>query len=211
MPDQRLLIDNDAFLRLSGAGVLERAVQQLGFAREQVLRLPSLPYMIQKSKSLQKRYAPALLARASANCPLIHPITNQPDAELMARLSNNPQVDGGEVLLYGLLVEHPLYLLASNDKRAMRALASDPRLIDIRDAVAGRVICLERIIRQFLGIHGQDATARFFQPVLDCDIMLQVVLSPATVAVPGRCALALDAYLADLKRSVGEGFLYEGP
>ncbi|MEI9960075.1 MAG: hypothetical protein WDM76_02770 [Limisphaerales bacterium] len=55
MSARRLLIDNDAFVLLSGAGLLEDAISEAGFSMEDSRRLASLEFMLRKpAKAFQK-------------------------------------------------------------------------------------------------------------------------------------------------------------
>ena len=162
-----------------------------------------------RSASLQARYSPDVRRRAQVACSQIEGISDRPQDDIFQRLLGVAEIDEGEALLYGLLAERPLYLLASGDKRAMVALSGEPIVADIRQAVAGRVICLESILRRMVLRDGVSKVAQQFRCVRDSHQSLRVILSDASSGDQDQCIKALDSYLRDLTRGVGQDFLYE--
>ena len=63
-----------------------------------------------------------------------------PSGETQAAFERVSGVDEGEAVLYGILPEREFHLLASNDKTAMRAVATNVQLAKIRGLIAGRVV-----------------------------------------------------------------------
>ena len=126
MAERRLLIDSDAFVLLSGAGLLDRALALLGFDRTTACRLSPLPHMIRRGKRFQQLCRPDTRERALEACPSVPAITDRPGDDLFQRLIISPEIDDGEALLYALLAEQPTFMLASADKRAMQTIGSAP-------------------------------------------------------------------------------------
>lgn len=211
MTRPRALIDSDAFLLLSGAGALDSTLDLLGVEVADAMRLDPLPHMIERSASIRQRYDSATREAAKANCRRIAPITVAPSPQVTEALSIVDEIDAGEVILYGLAIEHPSILLASNDKRAMRAISQTPSLATIRNAVAGRVVCLEAILGMHIRADGVAAAANRFAPVIHADTMLQVVLTHHNIHNPADCRDALASYTTALRQDVGADFLYAAP
>ena len=209
MSEADILIDSDAFLILAGAGRIDSALELLGFNHQRAFRLSPLPQMIGRSKPIREKYPAAARRQALMACSRIRGIVDRPDDELFQRLIEVRDIDDGEALLYGLLAERPLTLLASGDKRAMIALCSDESVADIQRSVAGRVICLESVLRRVVARDGVAAVAQSFLPVMKTYKTLQIVFSEQNRTDESQCLVALDSCLDALKRQVGEGFLYE--
>lgn len=209
MGDAVLLIDSDAFLLLAGTGLLDRALQLLNFDKSRVFRLPPLPHMIGRSASIKKRYRADARLAAQLACTEIKGVAARPDDDLLQQLIAVPEIDEGEALLYGLLAERPTCLLASGDKRAMVALGTRPEVASIRQMVASRVICLETVLRLLVIEDGPTAVGGKLLNAVASHKTLEVVFSPRNINDQKRCLAALDSYIADLKRQVGQGFLYE--
>ena len=91
----------------------------------------------------------------------------------------------------------------------MRALCSNPALRDIRMAIAGRVICMETIIRELVAADGVRSTAEAFAVVREANATLRVVFSERNTASGRQCLEALDSYLSELTGELGPDFLYQ--
>ncbi len=205
-----VLIDSDAFLLLAGAGLLDRAVAALGLAPEAARRLPALEAQITRGRKLRARWPAGPLEKALLACRRIPPVREQPAVEIHQSLLEVDAIDDGEALLYALLSGRPAFALVSGDKRAMKAVATDARLSEIRAAVAGRVVCLEWIVRSMLEDLGLDPICRHLDPVLAMNETLGIVFSPGARQSPGQARAGLDSYLAELRSQVGDGFLFAG-
>jgi hypothetical protein len=128
--------------------------------------------------------------------------------ETLAAFEQISDVHEGEAVLYGVVAEQEFHFLASNDKTAMRAIAGNPKLAAIRARVAGRVICLEWLVKRLIDTHGAELTAERFMQIVNLDKRLGTILSPATSGRPQDCALAAESFLNGLRRELGEDFLY---
>jgi hypothetical protein len=208
MQNARLLIDNDAFILLAGANLLELAVEQLGFELADAYRLPALPYICRSKRQL--RELPLVVDRVIAMCEHVPPIVEEPDTAFVQQLIDTPEIDPGEVILYALLVQRPSYLLSSNDKRAMRRIATSKPLQQVRDSVAGRVICMETVFTKLIDAHGVTAIGTAVIPVISIDKALRAIFTPNNILRPGECRAGLDSYYHALVREIGLDFLWQG-
>lgn len=207
MAGRIVLIDTDVFILLAASGLLDRVLGLLGCSRADARRLDALPHMA-RGKKLKLKYDAPTLAKVVAEAQTIAPITDQPSAETATLLQGCDGIDYGEAVLYGLLFEHEVFYLASNDKRAMRALCSAAELKPLRDGVAGRVIALESVLAAILPLDGVSATADKFAPVLHADTMLQVVFTHHNINSPDSAMAAVRSYLESLQHDLGADFLY---
>lgn len=208
MPGRILLIDSDVFVLLAASGLLDRVLSALGCSRAEARRLDALPHMARKNKKWKAKYDAQTLAKVEAEAITIPAITDQLTAETMALLKEVDGIDYGEAVLYGLLFEQDVMYLASNDKRAMRAVCSSVALKDLRDGVAGRIVCLESILAAILPTDGVPQTADKLAPILHADTMLQVVFTRHNIDHPESALAAVRSYLDALKRELGDDFLY---
>ncbi|MBX3732241.1 MAG: hypothetical protein KF791_06565 [Verrucomicrobiae bacterium] len=209
MSQRRLLIDNDAFILLAGAGYLQTGVEVLGFAFEDARRLDSLEFMLRKQAKCLLKYFAEVRNRALEQCSRVPGLNERPAVTVLAQFAEVPNMDDGEALLYGLAAELPLHYLASNDKQAMVAVATDPRLTAIRAAVAGKVICVEAVTRLLIAADGAGAVAERFGGLNCSDKRLASILSPATTGRPEDCLTAADSNLESLRRQLGTDFLFQ--
>lgn len=210
MSARRLLLDNDAFILLAGAGVLRETIELLGFAFEDARRLKELPFMLRKPSVSLRSYPAGVLQRALEDCERVPAIEDTPTAEtLIPFAESEADVQDGEALLFGIAAEHGLYFLASNDKRAMHGVATDNTLKPIRDAVCGRVICLEAVIKKFILMHGPEMAAKKLHTLALLDKRTRSTLSPAESGRPEDCLEASNSWLNGLHKDMGAGFLYD--
>ena len=117
-------------------------------------------------------------------------------------------IDPGEALLYTSLVEHPTYAVLSGDKRSISALCAASELQAVREAVSGRVICLEQLLDELVAAHGADVIGQAFAPVRSHKT-LSIVFTETTMTDQEQCRYAIGSYIRNLKVTVGDTFLRE--
>lgn len=202
-----LLIDNDAFILLAGAGALRSALGVLGFSVDDCRRLLALEYMLRRPSQSLRRYPAEVLSRALEECSRVRPLDDVPSGAFRGVFEKVTDVDAGEALLFSLAAERTCYFLASNDKRAMRSVASDDRLHTLRDAVAGRIICMELVLSRLLDSEGAESVARWFGGPNAVDKRYSAILSAATSGRPQDCKTGVESFLRALNKDLGTGFL----
>lgn len=202
-----VLIDNDALVLLAGSGHLALLLESIGKSLADCRRLPSFPHVFQKK--IASRLLPSVAARVAALAAQIAPLELMPSAAIQDLLVAAHGIDVGEAVLYGVLAEHESILLTTNDKRSVRALCQNSTLATVRDAVAGRVLCLEEVVRKLTEEHGVVAVAPGFREVATVDSFLRVAFTDITVADHAQCHEIVNAYLNDLRSNLSDGFLHE--
>ncbi len=208
MNERILLVDSDMFVILAGAGVLETVANLLGFQLADLRRLDPLPHQLKKSRKFQEKYFKPVRDKALAWCDKVKSITERPENDdALQRLAAADRIDEGEALLFGLMAEQELYLLASGDKVAMRALAKGTGLEDIRRAVSGKIICLESVVKLLIEKVGTSRTATAFAPLRDSNGTLRVLFSQGEQTTQEDCLAGIASYLNALIKDVGSDFL----
>ena len=206
----RLLLDNDIFLLLSGAGLLEESVAALGFSLAEARRLDSLEHMLRKPARAFSRYSAEILTRAANDCSRVAALDEEPDAQMLELLdAHGTNVHGGEAVLLALTASHRDYYFGTNDKTALRAVACEPGLAELRKRVAGRILCLETAARRLIERMGAEEVATRLAPVLRFDARLFAIFSPAQSGHPEDCSIAVESFLSGLRREFGEDFLWQ--
>jgi hypothetical protein len=207
---RRLLLDSDIFLLLAGAGLMEETIAALGFSLGETRRLDALAHMLRHRARAFSKYSEEILTRAADDCTRIAALDEEPDAETMALfVERGAQVHGGEAVLLALTASHETYLLATNDKTALRAIACEAGWSVLRGKVAGQVICLETVMKMLLERLGTEELARRIAPVLRFEPRLYAIFSPAQSGRAGDCLIAVESFLAGLRRELGEDFLWQ--
>ncbi|MCE7984950.1 MAG: hypothetical protein DYG89_27570 [Caldilinea sp. CFX5] len=208
MPLSRLFIDNDIFILVAGAGLLEEAVTALGFTFADVYRLEALPFVVSSGKR-QSRFPVEVVESVLQQCQQVNVLRERPSDALLQMFVATPAVDAGEAVLYALVAEQPSAFLTSGDKRAMRAIAQEPTLSAIRTAVAGRVICLEALLLKLIKARSVATVGAALTPVLPLNTMLRAVFTSNSIAQPTECIQALTSYQQMLRKEVGANFLWQ--
>ena len=207
MSERRLLIDNDAFVLLAGANLLEEAVGEAGFVIAESRRLRSLEFMLRKPARAFQKYPAEAINRALQACARIAPVEHSPDVALLDVFTEIVGVDEGEAVLFGLMAEHQFHFLASNDKTAMRAVATNPKLQEVRKRIAGRVYCMELLVEKLLVSIGPEVVAQRFAPLMPIEKRISTILSPAITGRPQDCRGAIQSFLDGLRHELGDDFL----
>jgi hypothetical protein len=205
-----LLIDSDIFALLAGEGVLEPAVKALGFASSCCARLDALPWMVRDRRAFPD-LSQDQVDRIILWCGRIPSWADPGPLSLGKRLAKYRRIDPGEVLLLTALVEHPNFFLLSGDKNWMRVLGSSPELQDIREAISGRVICLERLLEVLIKKLGMRGAAKLLSPARKQNKTLAVLLSEGERTSEAHCREGLRSYLDDLEQLLGADFFLAVP
>ncbi|MEX0654151.1 MAG: hypothetical protein WD534_10030 [Phycisphaeraceae bacterium] len=203
-----LLIDSDAFILLATSGYLNRLAHLLGIPHEEVRRLGPLPHML-RGKKMCKAYPTEIRELVIAVCENVAELDERAeDPDFEQRLLDVPDIDSGEAELYALLAERPHYYLVSNDKRAMRALARTDEVSDIRNMIAGRVVCLQAALRMLIENDDFGTIATAFTPLRECETTIRVIFSRGEETDREQCVETVNSYFDELDGQVGIGFLY---
>jgi hypothetical protein len=203
-----ILFDNDALSLLAASGLLSRTLAVLSMSRAEAYRLESLTHMVRR-KRIGRLWTDDVRDAALHELQTIQVWRHQPGADLLQRLVDVYDVDQGEAVIFGSGAELSSLLMVSGDKRSMRALCEAPELRDIRDSIAGRVVCLESLLHALIDSHGAATIGQAFQPVSSHHVTLRVVFTKTNMADEVQCHLAIDSYLRELKGWVGADFLRE--
>lgn len=208
MSDRLLLIDTDMLVLLGGSGTLGDVLHSLNFEPQQTRRLAAATQQFQRGRAFKDNYTATVLQAALRTAHAIAPITARPaDPAAFDALARVSGIDLGEAELFALLAEQDGYYLTTGDKRALAALATRKEVVEIRQRVAGRLICLESVLRLLVDRNGAEATAQAFRP-LRTHKTIGVLLSDLQTQSDDACRQGIDFYLNDLIRVTGDGFLH---
>jgi hypothetical protein len=203
-----LLIDTDVFVLLAAAGLIDRVAELLGFESSQVRRLYPVENQLTRGRSFKTRYPEAVRQTALTKAKSVTPLTDRPTNDAMLQKLAVSDIDEGETLMYALMAENPSWLLTTGDRRSLVALATNPDLKDVCSALAGRLICIETVLRLLVVTDGVEKVAAAFAPVRDTNQKLRVIFSEANATNLDSCLEGIDSYLAALRREIGEHLLY---
>jgi hypothetical protein len=206
-----LLIDTDIFVLLAAAGLIERVASLLGFKPEDLRRLPAVEFQLSRGKKFKEKFPSNVRASAIAVAQKIAPLTERPASDAMLQQLNVDDIDEGEAVMFALLAENPSWLLTTGDRRSLVALGTQPDLSTARNSLAGRLVCIETVLRLLVINDGVEQIAKAFAPVRECDTKLRVIFSEANATNRESCLAGIDSYLTNLRTAVGETLLYREP
>jgi hypothetical protein len=208
VPRRRLLVDNDAFIVLSGAGLLEKAVARLGFEMDAVFCLPALPFVLGRSRRIQQNYPPDVVTRARISCDNVAYLNEREHTEgVLDELTSVSGIDPGEAVIFAIAAEDPDSVLLTGDKVSLRALGTAARAHKTRTALSGRVICLEYVYRLLVEADGPTELADAFAILKPTNASLRIFFSEGNRSDHAACLLAIQKYYEDLSVEVGPGLL----
>lgn len=196
MPERSgaLLLDTDMLVLLTAAGLLDSVAHHLGYAPDQIRRLPAALHQVRKSKRFRDTYGEAVLQRIVAPISAIKEVEPPTDLELLDVL--NATMDPGEAQLVAIAASQECTLLASGDKRAIGSLMRSGAS-DCIKAMSGRIVSLEAVLWILIGATDPRQIRTSFLPVLG-HATLRIVLSEHAVADQERCRDGIRNYFNDL-------------
>jgi hypothetical protein len=211
MSDRVLLIDTDLLVLLGASGTLPVVLEVLGFELEQTRRLAAASSQLSRGRRFKETYPGPALQAALRIARTIEPCLDVPrEPAWLDALKRVSGIDDGEASFLAILAEHAGWYLTTGDKRALIALARHDDLSEIRERIAGRVICLESLLRMLVRRRGAGVVAEAFAPVRTHKTV-GILLSEPQVRSDEVCLAGIDSYLNALKSQVGEGFLWTPP
>ncbi|MCF8047098.1 MAG: hypothetical protein K9L19_06115 [Desulfarculaceae bacterium] len=188
-----LVIDTDAFCKLSVAGLLQEAVEFFGVGLHECFRLPALPHMLIRGGLVRKFGREACEAMApDATAMLVLPKPSDTWLDLMTPID---AIDPGEAQIIAAAAESDLMIL-TGDKRALLALID---IEGIANVLGGRIVVLEAILLALCDSLGADEVRRRVVELVPRDTMFRICFS-ATDQPPQKC---LQSYYDDLAAKLG--------
>jgi hypothetical protein len=194
-------LDNDVILKLTTYRILNEALDCLEIDRSDIRVLASARFVF-GSKKLQKKYSEEILLSAIEFVESCATISAQDNDEyrLLEKQAKN-DIDPGEATLIAATFHESASLLATGDKRCLKALFSIESLELIHKKLQGRVICLEQIICKLIETQGFDWVLERVLPNLDCDKALKSAFGSGSNSQSGTVLETLNSYIQDLQKT----------
>lgn len=140
-----LFLDNDVLLKLASWNLLEEGVRACGFERAAVRHLPTTRFWLGLAGKKNSKHPPEVQERLTEFLAVAKACNDDP-AEGDAALPLVNDVDPGDAILFAQAARSSGALLATGDKRCIRAVAGAPTYASIVALMAGRVLCLEQVL-----------------------------------------------------------------
>ncbi|MGA3941091.1 hypothetical protein ACI2TU_07790 [Ralstonia nicotianae] len=201
----RILLDNDALLKLVRYDLLDAALDALQATRDDVQVLAQSKYVLLPAKDRLKRCkdeaSATRLEEFLASAARID--AERIDADALDALTAQPNLDAGEALLLATAATDRDTLVVTGDKRALVALCSDHSLASVQQSLEGRVITLE-ILFALLTQHEHELVQHQVRSNPDVDRALGNIFGVSSPANRDSVREALLSYINSLREVVGK-------
>lgn len=192
-------VDNDALLKLVACNLFWEAVTSLGLTQVDLRVLPQAKYVFRTSSRVVRKYPQAIRDSAISiveGCTKIQPKVS----EELQRLQIEG-IDPGEIILFSATKYEDSFYLATGDKRCLTVLAADPQLIDIKQRLIGRVICLEQLILSLIYSQGFNEVLTKVLQAREYDGALKAIFGSGERATQENVLQALEGYIEHLRET----------
>ena len=192
-------LDNDVILKLTTYRMLDEALDCFKIDRSNIRVLESARFVFGSPKLIKKYSAETLIAATEfvKRCPKIATQDSEEYRLLEKQIKND--IDPGEAALIAATFQESASLLATGDKRCLKALANTECLDFIHQGLQGRIICLEQIICKLIEIQGFDWVLERVIPNLDCDKALKSAFGSGSNSQRETVLGTLTGYIQDLQ------------
>ncbi len=144
----RLVIDNDIFVILCAADLLDLWLDSEKYATSDVYILPTLRHMLRTEHcGMCRSHARVILRDALQKTEKYQRVPVQTDSSLLDKFSSVTEIDVGEAQIFTFMVHHDAMFAATNDKRSLTALCAQAELAS---RLNGRFYCMEVIMERLL-------------------------------------------------------------
>lgn len=156
-----LLADTNIVLDLLVCDLLDDTLNALGVTVQEVFVVrDEVRRVCMYSVEVTQRYPVEVLNRSVKFAYDAQPIVEPIDPEELAYLSADDGIDAGEVVIFGVTRRiRGDYRVATNDRKALRAVCFAPGCGAVVKRLSGRVLCMERLLLEALAYVGPEAFA----------------------------------------------------
>lgn len=201
---RRVLLDNDAMLKLSQYGLLESALTVLGIDVQSIRVLNTARYSLLPTNNRLKRCKDEVTAnRLEAFLGQAIPINaDDLDVDTLDALTSFQGIDPGEAVLFAAASSDTDTLLVTGDKRAIAALSGNDGLSQIASKLEGRIYSLEAIIT-LLVKKDFASTQHFVRQQPQVDKALTNIFGVSSAATFVSVEEGLRSYIQHIRNNTG--------
>jgi hypothetical protein len=149
---KRLLIDNDAVLKLARYGLLTITLDAFGLSPNFVYVLPTAKYSLLPSTRRLHRCKDERTANSLEEFFSVANVlaSDSADYTLVDLLSEQEGIDAGEAIMFAIAAQDQNAFVLTGDKRALAALRSADAASAISDALTERMLTLEIVFASLI-------------------------------------------------------------
>ncbi len=149
----QLFIDNDILLKLGSADLLQNLTKIFNVNNSSIFILSTAKHYISRNKKLEQKYSRETLIK------ILEPLNSYSiipdeylDQDLFLKLSNIPNIDSGEQILYSLRPPSNEFLILTGDKLSIKELYSNSEIKEIAEELKHKIVCLEYLFLRLIDV-----------------------------------------------------------
>lgn len=202
-----LFSDTDIVLKLATLDLLYEALAVLQVTEGEVRVLAAARYYL-RSPKLAKKFGDAGVERARAFVERVAAHTDEPPLNEQQCLLD-AGLDSGEAVLLASALVTKHTLVATGDKRALKALASDGGCKPILRRLSGTVICLEEILLRIIWTNDFDLILPKVIAGYECDTAVRAAFGSGMRTSKANVVRSLESRIAELDTLTGGRLLWK--
>jgi hypothetical protein len=205
-------VDNDIVVKLAALDLCDEAFRVLGVKCGEIQVLPTAKYRLYVAKNREKgilRWGAEIHSRIQAFLSQVCETPGSPDPGDEQSLANIMGVDPGEAILFSAASRLQDSRIVTGDKKSVVALASEPKCKELVEKLAGRVVCLEQVVRDTIDDLGFAKVLPRVTTGVHQDSALRIVFSSGILTQETDVRDGLRSYIEDLRKA-SAGMLRQG-
>lgn len=195
------LSDNDIVIKLVQLGLIEEFKVVYAIQDSQIHILPTLKSVV-AGKTFISKHGVTTSSKILACISKFQEINNQVSASEMALLTSVQGIDVGEAVMFGASAHYSPFLIVTGDKKALKALAGEPRCTKITQRLQGKLICFEQVLLKIVERLGMDSVRKRLFLGRSCDKGLEGIMHKENISKK-EFFDGLSTYLRTLRKSSG--------
>lgn len=197
------LADNDVLKKLAICGLLEELLTVADSSDADMFVLPSARFVLGIAKEPEKaraRLGSAVFDSLADFLGKVRVLEQAPDPQEQRLFDDVVGIDAGEAILFSATAAFSDFILATGDKRSLKALAEIEGAGAITARLRGGVICFEQIMVRIMNRYGFELLRKHVVPAAGCDIALSAVFGSGLSAVEANVRHGFTSYIEHLRR-----------
>ena len=201
------LSDNDLLKKLASCDLLSEAIDALGTTFSEVYVLNTARHVLlnplKNPAKVKSRIGEPVYERLSQffdRAQILNVVPSPQEQQLFEDIAG---IDPGEAVLFSVTAHFDECLLATGDKRSLRALTGNPLCQPVCQRLTNRVVCFEQVILRIIDQSGFAVVRAKVVPAFGCDTALRAVFGSGLEATEDSVRLGLTGYVTDLRNHTG--------
>jgi hypothetical protein len=203
-----VLADNDIVIKLAQCDLFDEFLAAFRIDHSGVFILRRSRFSLLTS-SKQRRMGDESYRRMELFLGSIADISETPDPNLIAALTEqtDKNIDAGEAVLFAVGPQIAQAVIATGDKRSLKGLhcaaTEDEVCRGLCEALTGRVICFEQVLKAILGHFTFEEIRERLIAGRECDGGLKLWLGSTLDATESNFSAGLSSHLDELRATTG--------